>query len=42
VPLRRLGDAAFGRIGMGHACHERYRAYLKRTVDDAFARFLTA
>ncbi|HEX8165639.1 MAG TPA: helix-turn-helix transcriptional regulator [Beijerinckiaceae bacterium] len=42
VPLKRLGEAAFGRIGPGHACHERYRAYLKRTVEDAFARFLTA
>jgi hypothetical protein len=35
-------EPAFGRIGLGHPCHERYRAYLKRTVEDAFARFLTA
>jgi transcriptional regulator with XRE-family HTH domain len=43
VPLRRLAEEpAFGRVGAGHPCHERYRAYLKRTVEDAFARFLTA
>ena len=28
------------RIATGHACYERYRAYLKRTIDEQFALFL--
>jgi transcriptional regulator with XRE-family HTH domain len=41
VPARAVANAEFGRIGPGHSCYELYRAYLKRTIDDAFARFLT-
>jgi transcriptional regulator with XRE-family HTH domain len=41
VPMRALGEAQFGRIGAGHPSYEGYRAYLKRTIEDAFARFLT-
>src|SRR3954447_7816633 len=41
VPAHALANAEFGRIGPGHSCYEPYRVYLKRTIDDAFSRFLT-
>ena len=39
VPLKNITDAQFGRVTAEHACFERYRAYLKRTVDEPFALF---
>ena len=41
VPAHAVANAEFGRIWPGHSCYESYRAYLKRTIDDAFSRFLT-
>ena len=41
VPVPRFPDAAYGRIAAGHACFERYRAYLRRTLDDSFAVLLS-
>jgi transcriptional regulator with XRE-family HTH domain len=40
VPLRAVAEAAFGRIAGGHAMHDRYQLYLKRTLDEPFAMFL--
>ncbi len=40
VPLTRITDVHFGRIAPGHLCHERYRAYLRRAIDEPFALFL--
>ncbi len=40
VPMRGLADIQFGRIVSGDACFIRYRAYLKRTTEEPFARFL--
>jgi transcriptional regulator with XRE-family HTH domain len=40
VPAARIAGAEFGRITREHACHERYRAHLRRTVDEPFALFL--
>ena len=37
VPLKPLGAAAFGRISRG----AQYRGFLKRTVDEHFALFVT-
>jgi transcriptional regulator with XRE-family HTH domain len=42
VPLARQTEVEFGRVGAGHPCYERYRKYLKRTVDEQFALFLPA
>jgi len=42
VPLKALAKAEFGRIAAGHAHYERYRRYLKRTVEEQFALFLSA
>src|SRR5262245_49796732 len=39
VPLKSVPDAQFGRVTAEHACYERYRAYLKRTIDEPFALF---
>jgi hypothetical protein len=36
-----VASAAFGRIGPATPGYGRYRAYLKRMIDDAFACFLT-
>ena len=36
----RMSPTAFGRIASGHPCYERYRNYLKRTVEEPFALFL--
>jgi transcriptional regulator with XRE-family HTH domain len=40
VPMKALATAEFGRIAAGHVCYERYRAYLKRTIEEQFALFL--
>jgi transcriptional regulator with XRE-family HTH domain len=40
VPLASVPDAAFGRIASGHAAHDRYQQFLKRTLDEPFAMFL--
>jgi transcriptional regulator with XRE-family HTH domain len=40
VPLEQFADVQFGRIGSGQACFERYRAHLRRTVEEPFALFL--
>lgn len=37
VPLKGAEQPAFGRIAPGHAHYARYRALLKRTLDDSFA-----
>ena len=42
VPMAPLAGVEFGRITAGHACFERYRKYLRRTVEESFARFLPA
>jgi transcriptional regulator with XRE-family HTH domain len=42
VPLKKQANAEFGRIPTGHPCYERYRKYLKRTVEEPFAIFLSA
>jgi transcriptional regulator with XRE-family HTH domain len=39
VPLRRVADAAFGRIAVGCAHYDDYRATLARVTDKGFARF---
>jgi transcriptional regulator with XRE-family HTH domain len=40
VPVKTQANVEFGRIATGHPCYERYRKYLKRTVDEPFAIFL--
>jgi len=40
LPLAGQPNAEFGRIAAGHTWHERYRKYLKRTVEEPFALFL--
>ena len=40
VPVNAVKDIQFGQIRAGDRCYERYRHYLKRTVDDQFAVFL--
>jgi len=42
VPLSSLAQAEFGRIAAGHPCYESYRKYLRRTVEEEFARLLSA
>lgn len=42
VPLNAVNKPEFGRIADGHLDHERYRTYLKRTIEEPFALFLTA
>ncbi|HEX5959288.1 MAG TPA: hypothetical protein VFY92_11635 [Hyphomicrobiaceae bacterium] len=41
APLKRLGQAEFGRIGAGHGAYPPYRALLKRTLDEPFALLLS-
>jgi transcriptional regulator with XRE-family HTH domain len=41
VPLKVMASAAFGQIKPGHECYAPYRGYLKRTVDEPFALFMT-
>jgi transcriptional regulator with XRE-family HTH domain len=40
IPTPTLTEVQFGRIPSGHRCYERYREYLKRTVEEPFALFL--
>jgi len=40
VPLAGQTNVEFGRIVAGHPCYERYRKYLKRTVEEPFALLL--
>jgi transcriptional regulator with XRE-family HTH domain len=40
IPLKAQTNVEFGRVGPGDACYERYRKYLKRTVDEPFALLL--
>ena len=42
VPLRRVTDPGFGRIGAGGAHYEEYRAILARVTAKGFARFFAA
>ncbi|HLH98537.1 MAG TPA: helix-turn-helix transcriptional regulator [Xanthobacteraceae bacterium] len=41
VPLAALPKVEFGRIPVGHACHQPYRKLLRRTVEEPFALFLS-
>jgi transcriptional regulator with XRE-family HTH domain len=40
VPVANVEVPEFGRVASGHHCYERYRSYLKRTVEEPFALFL--
>jgi hypothetical protein len=40
VPLGMVPKADFGRIAVGHTCHQQYRKLLQRTVEEPFALFL--
>jgi transcriptional regulator with XRE-family HTH domain len=40
VPLRGLAHVHFGRIAPGHSAHARYRALLRRTLEEPFALLL--
>jgi hypothetical protein len=40
VPPKLVPEAQFGRIIAGHPCYERFRAYLRRTVEEPFALFM--
>lgn len=42
VPLEDRRDTAFGRIALGHASYARYRALLKRTLDDCFVNLVVS
>jgi transcriptional regulator with XRE-family HTH domain len=42
VPLRAVEDVRFGQIRAGDGCYEQYRAWLRRTVEEQFAMFLSA
>jgi len=42
VRLASEAKAEFGRIVSGHACYDRYRKYLRRTIEEQFASVLTA
>ena len=42
TPIKGNGEIAFGRVGPGHASFAKYRALLKRTLDDGFANFVTS
>jgi hypothetical protein len=41
VPMRSVEDIRFGQIRADDACYEQYRAYLRRTVEEQFAVFLS-
>jgi transcriptional regulator with XRE-family HTH domain len=41
VPMRAVEAIRFGQIRADDSCYERYRAYLRRTVEDQFAVFLS-
>ena len=40
IPLRRLKEVHFGRVGPSDSCYAMYRQHLKRTVEEPFALFL--
>lgn len=40
VPLRAQEDQSFGRIAPEHAHYDRYKRYLRRTIEEPFALFL--
>jgi transcriptional regulator with XRE-family HTH domain len=42
VPLKGVHKPEFGRVAAGHGSYERYRALLRRTIEEPFALFLTA
>lgn len=37
APIPKKSDTAYGRIAAGHAAYAKYRALLRRTLDDGFA-----
>jgi transcriptional regulator with XRE-family HTH domain len=41
VPIKAIANPAFGLIKAGHDCYGPYRGFLKRTVDEPFAVFMT-
>lgn len=41
APVKAVKTPAFGQIKPGHECYAPYRGYLKRTVDEPFALFMT-
>jgi hypothetical protein len=41
VPTKAVLSPAFGLIKSGHDCYVAYRGFLKRTVDEPFALFMT-
>ena len=41
VPFRAVTKPAFGLIKPGHDCYAAYRGFLKRTVEEPFALFMT-
>ncbi len=42
VPLKGPANVEFGRIAAGHPRYEAYRKYLKRTIEEPFALFLSS
>jgi transcriptional regulator with XRE-family HTH domain len=42
VPIESVKDVQFGQITAKQSCYAAYRSYLKRTVDEQFAAFLTS
>jgi transcriptional regulator with XRE-family HTH domain len=42
VPLRAVEDVRFGQVRAEDRCFEQYRTYLKRTMEEQFAVFLSA
>jgi transcriptional regulator with XRE-family HTH domain len=40
LPLGKMKEVQFGRIGPQDSCHATYREHLKRTVDEPFALFM--
>src|ERR1700676_267483 len=40
VPWGALPKAEFGRVPVGHSCHQQYRKLLRRTVEESLALFL--
>jgi transcriptional regulator with XRE-family HTH domain len=41
VPMSLMPNAQFGRVNLDHPCYDDYRVYLKRTLDEPYALFLT-
>jgi transcriptional regulator with XRE-family HTH domain len=41
VPLKAVNSPAFGQVKPGHECYAPYRGFLKRTVEEPFALFVT-